>query len=333
MTNTDYTKLEEFLSDTSFCEWAKGSKASSTDFWNKWIACNPTKISLVNEAKDIIIGIQFKEIEKNKEQVEAQWKLFEKRLNQQQQKRKRNNLSKVYMLVGVAASILLLITIGLFTFKTPEQKVIHTAPFGEIVEVKLIDGTKVTLNSNSSLYYYKNETRKVWLQGEAFFQVQKKPTTNAKFSVATNDLVIQVYGTAFNVDTKHQKTAVFLEEGAISLKLSNGNIKSMSPGNFLSYSAEKDAIIDLKKNINSKLKTSWKDGSITFENLPLSEAIKKIEETYGVSAIFKDTISQEKRITGGVPNTNLDICLKAIEKSVGVQIQKTKNTLIIQNKK
>ena len=145
MTHRDYTKLEEFLSDTSFSEWAKGSNASSIDFWNKWIDCNPTKIALVNEAKDIIVGVQFKDIEKNKEQVEAQWKLFENRINQQQQKRKRNKLSKVYMLVGVAAYILLLVTIGLFTFKTPEQKVIHTAPFGEIVEVKLIDGTKVTL--------------------------------------------------------------------------------------------------------------------------------------------------------------------------------------------
>ncbi len=333
MDNKGYTTLEEFLSDSSFCEWAKGTNATSTDFWNKWIDCNPTKKSLANEAKDIIIGIQFKDIEKNKEQVEAQWKLFENRVNQQQLKRRRKKSSKVYMFVGAAASILLLVTVGLFTFKTSPEKIIHSAPLGEIVEVKLIDGTKVILNSNSSLYYYQNESRKVWLQGEAFFQVQKKPTTNAKFFVATNDLVIQVYGTAFNVDTKHQKTAVFLEEGSIALQLANGNVKSMSPGNFLSYSAKKDAVIDLEKKINSKLKTSWKDGSIVFENLPLSEAIKKIEETYGVSAIFKDTVSKEKRITGGVPNTNLDICLKAIEKSVGVQIQKAKNTLIIHNKK
>lgn len=333
MTQKDYTTLEEFLSDTSFGEWAKGTNSKSIDFWNKWTVSNPTKRSLVNEAKDIIIGIHFKAIDKDKKHVEEQWKIFQKRINAKKLHSKRKKLSKAFLIAGVAASLLFLLTIGLFTFQTSKDKVIHTAPYGEIVEIKLIDGTKVTLNSNSSLHYYKDNSRKVWLDGEAFFHVQKKPTTNAKFYVTTNDLVIQVYGTAFNVNTKYQKTAVFLEEGSIALQLANGNIKSMSPGNFLSYSAKKDSILDLKKNMSSKLKTSWKNGSIIFENLPLSEAIKKIEETFGISAVFKDSISREKQITGVVPNTNLDICLKAIEKSIGVQIQKTKNTLIIQNKK
>ena len=183
------------------------------------------------------------------------------------------------------------------------------------------------------MHYYKNNNRKVWLTGEAFFQVQKKLATNAKFSVITKDLDVDVYGTSFNVDTKHQKTAVFLEEGKVWLQLHNGDTKKMAPGNFISYSSKKNAIIDVKREMDSRYKTSWKDGSIIFENLPLSEAIKKIEETYGVRTIFKDDISKAKLITGGVPITNLTICLKAIEKSVGVDILKTDNTLIIQNKK
>ena len=333
MNNKNYTKLEDFLSDTSFCKWAKEMNSSDSSSWDDWIVKNPTKRELVCEAKDILIGIQFKDIVTDIEKVEAQWKLFENKVNYRNLKNNRKKTSKASIFTGIAASILLCITIGISTFNASSEKITYTTTYGEILHLKLIDGSTVTLNSNSSLHYYKDDNRKVWLTGEAFFQVQKKRATNSKFSVVTNDLDVQVYGTSFNVDTKHQQTAVFLEEGKIALKLRNGNTENMSPGNFISYSSKKGAVIDMHKEMDSKFKTSWKDGSIIFENLPLSEAIKKIEETYGVSAIFKDDKAKEKVITGGVPITNLEICIQAIEKSVGVHIRKTGNNLIIQNKK
>ncbi len=333
MNSNKYTKLEDFLADTTFSAWAKGENTSHTNFWNDWIVSNPTKRELVLEAKDIVLGIQFKEIENNIDKVQAQWKLFENRVNYSNLKNNRKKPSKIYMFAGIAASILLCITLGIYTFNTTPKKITYKTAYGEILHLKLIDGSSVTLNSNSSLHYYEKNNRKVWLTGEAFFQVQKKIATNAKFSVITNDLDVEVYGTSFNVDTKHQKTAVFLEEGKVWLKLHNGNTEKMAPGNFISYSSQKNALIDVTKQIQSKYKTSWKDGSIIFENLPLSQAITKIEDTYGVTAIFKDNISKQKLITGGVPITNLTICLKAIEKSVGVDIRKSGNKLIIQNKK
>ena len=58
----------------------------------------------------------------------------------------------------------------------------------------------------------------------------------------------------------------------------------------------------------------------------------KIEESYGYTIIFKDSKSKNTLITGAVPLTNLNICIKAIEKSTGVTITKKNNTLIISKK-
>jgi transmembrane sensor len=106
----------------------------------------------------------------------------------------------------------------------------------------------------------------------------------------------------------------------------------MIPGNYISYSSKKNIILEDKNIFNPIVKTSWKDGSLLFENLSLKKAMEKIEETYGYSIVFKDDESRNTLITGAVPITNIDICLKAIEKSVDVIILKEGNNLVISKK-
>lgn len=332
MAKKNYNTIEDFLLDESFNNWVKATRLTDVDFWEEWIAYNPHKKELVYEAKDIILGIQFTHIEPSKEKVDTAWSLLENKIKANNSEKSKKKSPNYFKLVGIAASILLLVSVGLYTFNRSPEKISYKTAYGEVLNLKLTDGSLVTLNSNSSIYYYENNNRKVWLTGEAFFEVDKKTTTNAKFWVLTDDLKVEVYGTSFNVDTKHQKTAVFLEEGNVWLELKNGSTQKMVPGNFISYSSKANLILEQKEKVASRFKTSWKDGSIIFEKLPLIEAIQKIEDTYGLTAIFKDEASKTKLITGGVPITNLSICLKAIEKSVNVKITKLNNQLIIQKK-
>lgn len=329
MIKKKYTTINDFLEDTSFKNWALQNNGTDINFWEFWIANNPDKASLVNKAKELVLGISFDKKFVSKEKVDFEWKKLETKI----QTKKAKTKSKLIYLkpLSIAASILLLISVG-FYFKNTYTKITHKTNYGEILNIKLLDGSNVSLNSNSSLSYYKNESRKVWLTGEAFFQVDKKVTTNAKFWVLTNDLSVEVYGTSFNVNTQKKKTSVFLEEGEIWLKLKNGGDKKMIPGNYISYSSTKKEIIEDLNIFNSTLKTSWKDGSLLFENLSLEKAMEKIEESYGYSIVFKDEKTKKTLITGAVPTTNIDICIKAIEKSVDVIIEKKDNNLIISKK-
>jgi transmembrane sensor len=329
MIKKEYTSLNDFLEDTSFKNWVLQNNGTDINFWEFWITNNLDKKELVDKAKDLVLGISFDQNFVSKEKVAFEWKKLETKI----QAKKIASKRKVRFLrpLSAVASILLLISIG-FYFTNLYAKVTHKTNYGEILNIKLQDGSDVTLNSNSSLSYYKNESRKVWLSGEAFFQVDKKIVTNAKFWVITNDLSVEVFGTSFNVNTKKKKTAVFLEEGKIWLKLKNGLDKKMIPGNYVSYSSKKNEILEDINIINSIIKTSWKDGSLLFDNLSLEKAMEKIEESYGFSIVFKDEISKKTVITGAVPTTNIDICIKAIEKSVDVIIIKKDNSLIISKK-
>lgn len=74
------------------------------------------------------------------------------------------------------------------------------AQAGERKTITLSDGTKISLNNSSVLYYpakFDQHTREVKLEGEAFFEVihdRKKP-----FLIQTPQLKVQVLGTSFNV--------------------------------------------------------------------------------------------------------------------------------------
>ena len=329
MLKKEYNSINSFLEDASFKNWVLQNNGTDVNFWEFWIANNPEKEELVNKAKDLVLGVSFDTKLVSQEKVAFEWKKLEAKI----QAKKTTPIRKVRFLrqFSIAASVLLLISLS-FYFVNSSSKVTHKTNYGEILNIKLQDGSNVTLKSNSHLSSYKNESRKVWLTGEAFFQVDKKVVTNAKFWVVTNDLSVEVYGTSFNVNTKKKKTDVFLEEGNIWLKLKNGSDKKMIPGNYISYSAEKNEILEEKNIFNPIVKTSWKDGSLLFENLSLKKAMEKIEESYGYSIVFKDDKSKNTLITGAVPITNIDICLKAIEKSVDVTIIKKDNTLIISGK-
>jgi len=329
MTNKTYHNISDFLNDPSFKNWALKTKLSDVSFWDYWLENNLDKKDLVKEAKDVIIGLQFKENPVSEEKINYEWSAFEKKILEKQKTHKRA-FSMKNKWIAIAAIIVLFFSIGFYAFNNSTTT--YKTGFGEILNLKLQDGSTVTLNGNSTLSYSKDNSRKVWLKGEAYFQVDKKKSTNAKFWVLTNDLKIEVYGTIFNVNSRKSKTQVFLEEGNIWLSLKNGKSKKMLPGDFVSFSANQNKFIENNTKVLAIEKTSWKNGTLTFNNSTLIDALKKVTETYGYTIVFKNTEIKKTLITGTVPTTNLNICLKAIEKSANVIITKENTKLVVSKK-
>ncbi len=329
MTNKTYHNINDFLNDDSFKNWALDTKLSDVFFWNYWLENNPDKKELVKEAKDIIVGLQFKETLVSEEKINVEWNIFEANLLEKKKVPQKNTFNKNKW-IGIVASIVLFISIGIYSLNN--SSITHTTGFGEILNLKLLDGSLVTLNANSTISFSKENPRKISLKGEAYFQVDKKKATNAKFWVLTNDLKVEVYGTIFNVNSRKEKTQVFLEEGNIWLSLKNGSSKKMLPGDFVSFSAKQNKILEDHTKVFVEEKTSWKNGRLTFNNSTLINALKKVTETYGYEVVFKNTEIKSILISGTVPTTNLNICIKAIEKSANVLIKKENTKLVVYKK-
>lgn len=167
-----------------------------------------------------------------------------------------------------------------------------TIPYGKRFEIKLSDGTKVHLNAGSSLKYpvsfIKGENRKVFLKGEAYFDVVKD--AEHPFIVNADEMDVRVLGTRFNISS-------FPEDDNINTVLVEGSVSIYKEGE--SYTPETSTILKpgfmaawQKKNkevaiekADIELATAWVDGRLIFRRTPFDDIIKKLERHYNVVII------------------------------------------------
>lgn len=239
---------------------------------------------------------------------------------------KRAPFSRIMKVAAVAA---LLIGLGIWAWVSVSQfdpMVIVTTEFAEQKEITLPDGSLVNLNANSELKYRKEwtegEPRTVWLQGEAYFEVAGRYETGQKFHVVTSDLTVEVLGTVFNVNTRREKTNVFLQEGSVSLKLNEVEEETvMQPGESLTYSSREKQIISHQVEASREVYTSWKDHILTFENTSVRSVLEKIEEIYGVHFRIVRSDLEKRKITTALPMENMEVVLPILEELLQVEIR------------
>ncbi|WP_299674342.1 FecR family protein [uncultured Tenacibaculum sp.] len=327
MRDKKYHTIQDLLEDKSFNSWALDTTDTKDSFWDVWVKENSTHMSLAAEAKDIIVGINFKQETVSKEKIDTEWEKLEAKLQNKKNSTKNKRTFKLNYF-SAAASLLLFISLSVFVY-TNFSTVTHKTAYGEMLDVSLKDGSIVTLNSNSSISYKKNDPRNIKLSGEAYFKVEKDLAKQAKFKVTTKDLIVEVYGTQFNVKTSEDKTNVFLEEGSVLLNLNNGKAQKMIPGNYIEYSSLAQKIVVNENNNTIDDHISWKNGNLIFDNATLEEALAKVSENYGIEFKYNKTETKDILITGKVPTTDLEICLNAIKKSTNIKIQKENSILVV----
>jgi len=330
MRNQQYETLEDLLADSSFRRWAAGEAGDHIIFWESWLAQNQDKRDMAEKAVTILKGVPFKLQEKtlDPDMIKAEWEKMSSRASTTNAGQPERKGASPLLTGGlrIAASIAVLIGLGLalqlYVFNPVVE---YRTPFGKQLTVDLPDSSTVRLNANSVLSYRRQNPRKVWLDGEAFFRVKKKPATGANFRVLTNDLTVEVLGTAFNVSEKKDETEVILEEGKVKLNL-NRDFKPellMEPGDLVAFSIRSVKNIE-KRQVKAEVFTSWKDGVQEFEDVPLTEIMERIQAIYGWKAVFYDESLKTKKISIGLPSEDFDMALLILSKSMNVEIERVR---------
>lgn len=162
-------------------------------------------------------------------------------------------------------------------------------PYGKTFELILSDGTKVHLNSGTTLKYpvkfIKGKKRQVFLTGEAYFNVTKDKTH--PFVVNANNLNVRVLGTQFNVSSYPEDGSIktVLVEGSVALYDHNKtynkqNVALLTPGNKAVWN-KKSKQIKFKK-VDTSIYTRWIKGEVVFEAVKFKNIVKKLERHYNI---------------------------------------------------
>ena len=204
-------------------------------------------------------------------------------------------------------------------------------PRGGEYKVRLADGTLVYLNSATRMKYpvkFDEKERKVYLSGEAYFEVAKDP--ERPFFVEMEGVEVRVYGTSFNVNT-HQEGNIqtVLVKGSIGVKvLSSGMESVIRPGQMAEFK-QGNTKVDVK-DVNVAVYTDWKDGIFRFENQRLEDILTVLSNWYDVDVFYQTPSVKELHFSGYMERyKDVRVILDAITLSTGVTFSIQGKTIIV----
>ena len=161
------------------------------------------------------------------------------------------------------------------------QHQIHV-PTGQHVEIMLADGSKVWLNSGSTLTFpskFNGKKRMVELDGEGFFEV--KSDKEHPFIVSTSKYQVKAVGTSFNIydyqDSPQFEAALLNGKVEVTTNAKKSSVVILTPNQ---RAALCQGVLEVKpiKNANNYL---WRKGILYF-NEPLLEVFDKLQEYYDI---------------------------------------------------
>ncbi|CAD5279188.1 MULTISPECIES: FecR family protein [unclassified Imperialibacter] len=211
-------------------------------------------------------------------------------------------------------------------------------PRGKTFKVVLSDGTSVHLNSGTifkfPVNFIQGEERKVFLTGEAYFEVAKDP--EHPFLVNTSGMDVRVLGTHFNVSSYEGSVAhAVLIEGSVAVQEKDGgNIvgteKVIVPGQKASLVSGKFEV----QEVDVEDYVGWMRNVLIFNDEPFSEIVKKIERRYNVEIKNEYKELAPVRFNGKFDDETVIDLLETFRASAGFDYHISDNKVIInQNKR
>jgi len=198
----------------------------------------------------------------------------------------------------------------------------------------LSDGTKVILNTQTSLKFPKEFSRKnrmVFLSGEAYFEVlhmDSKP-----FIVNTSDVVIEVLGTQFEVSAYPGLKSIETTLLQGKVKISRLNPKTnmtqsviLTPNHKATFFLDDERFIMDK--INASQAVSWTKNSLVIDNETLEAVLQKIELRYGIKTSLANDSLGKLRISMSIDDESLDQVLVIITKTLPVNTSNKNGEII-----
>jgi len=321
----DYS-VEDFMKDEFFVKWVKGDDPHVNDFWEKWIDANPEKRGIIHEAQHLILSLNYKHTHELSSSEYAA--LYEGILADD--KKLGHNRIRTFKISRVAAVFLALIVSSavLFYFYRVSNDsesslavtsiIKKTTEAGQKLSFKLPDGSKVKLNSASSISFQQTQEglRHVKLKGEAFFEVAKDSLH--PFVVETSNLSTTALGTSFNIsaypDDDDQK--VSLLTGVVRVdKVSDNNESAESeilkPGDQVTYNRTQNDFHKTRFDIHSVI--AWRKDIIVFKDTDFDTVISTLERWYGVEfEIVNENKKRTDSFSGVFESESLDRVLEIL---------------------
>ncbi len=237
------------------------------------------------------------------------WEELKTKINQKTESKGNSRFMWTKIHMGIAASLILLIAV--FSLLNISSNTTVATQKGQHLVYFLPDSSKVTLNADSKITFniqHWERDRMVSLEGEAFFEVKK----GSKFEVKSNQGIVAVLGTSFNIYAREDNYKVACLTGKVKVSTAkNTNHQVLAPG--FRTSIVNDIVNKPTKLSKGKKVYSWIDNEFYFEEITLAQVIQEIERQYNMGITIPDNMKQRTYTgyfdTKDIKNTLDKVCL------------------------
>lgn len=169
-------------------------------------------------------------------------------------------------------------------------------PRGKHVNVKLADGTTITLNSETTLKYpeqFKQNCRELEISGEALFEVAKE--TSRPFIVRCRDVQVEVLGTIFNINSYdvNETVQATLVEGAVDCRITGEPSIRLYPGEQFVYNVNSAQAFKQEVDVNDYV--SWIHNRTVLRNNTLQEIFFRIASVYNIEITCTNRVDLKEK--------------------------------------
>jgi len=349
----DYT-IQDLINNQSFRRLINGEPtAREIKKWDDWVEASERNRMIAKKAMAEIAGFEFND--PSQPDIDAEWeRLYRSTIGKAElpsSKMYSKGSSSKWPYRVVAILVLgALIGLGIYGYsgtrqqnaqiaKITKQKTIKTES-REQKTINFSNGSKIVLNSNSSVTYSIAEKRghtiDVVLEGEAYFDAEDGPNQAAPvFKVETPDGVVKDIGTKFLVSVERTRSRVVLQQGEVRVKTKNQEKSdsdiSLKAGQMLEFNKTK---VLRRKEVNSTFYTSWATGFMQFDQTTIKQFAGFVEQRFNVKVQIVDTKLSGIKIDGGIYYRSLEELVRSVTKVAGIPVYQSadRDTVFIGDK-
>ncbi len=221
---------------------------------------------------------------------------------------------------AAAAALAVAVAAVVFFQKTDAAAPVEIAATDAVRREILADGSKIALNQHSKIKAeFSQKSRRVELQGEAFFEVAHDAAK--PFTVVVKNLEITAVGTAFNVDET--------DAARVFVRMSEGKVRLISGSQTIFLTAGEEAVFDEKTGAISTQKmfpispaNGWLERRFDFDETPLSEVIPVLEKAYNVRISLKNNELGNCKLRTRFSNEPIERVIEVLAETFSLKIER-----------
>ncbi|MFZ4547093.1 MAG: FecR family protein [Bacteroidales bacterium] len=237
--------------------------------------------------------------------------------------------------VKIAAAIIILFTVSALVYLKQNHKAtiemvnLNTQSETNTLIKTLADGSVIYIAQNSLFSFpskFEEASRNVELKGEAFFDIMPNP--NQPFIIETEEALIQVLGTAFNVKTQNGSAfKLFVERGKVKVTLKN------QPSSTVFVEAGESITTSNNSLIKSKPKAdgfqAWYKQRMHFKDEPLKNIISVLNRNFNTTFVAANTETGNRKLTVTFKNETAETMTELLCATLNLKSQTNNGSVVL----